>query len=553
MRSIFVLGQFLVLQTFAIAQCESGWVETIGGVPTGSQASVGSALEVDESGFVYVVSSEYRSDSLLIGDDWVLGAGSANVQNRDFYVTKYSPSGEALWIMYANGDNQDYPKDAALDAEGNLYVTGQFRDTLQFNGDEEIVSAGSQDMFLCKISTDGELEWVHRYGNSVARGVSVVVDENGAYMAGVFFSDSIAVGDSIYQCAPPSGQSDIVVMKHSLDGDLMWSRHITGENSQQVGALSVNNGKIILTGVFLDELVTTEETISGSSTYDYYLLSMTSTDGGVEWIRKSYGGGLSATIEDIAFDSQHNIYLSGRFNTSSISFQSVQTSNSGQYDYFILKISATGDSEWIISSNGDGFEVITGIEMVGNTIVVTGGITQSSFSIGDSVLVNSGDTDVFLGTYNTDNGEGICGRVFSGDGIEQGTAIAILNEHVYVGGAFTGNLILDGLVISPIGNQDLFVWKTCLPCDIEVGVENAEVDADLFVYPNPTTNQLNINLSANQKATAIGMLDMLGREVLHQPFTTRLDVSHLPAGNYVVAVYTEDGVLRERVSVVKNE
>ena len=88
MRSIFVLGQFLVLQTFAIAQCESGWVETIGGVPTGSQASVGSALEVDESGFVYVVSSEYRSDSLLIGDDWVLGAGSANVQNRDFYVTK---------------------------------------------------------------------------------------------------------------------------------------------------------------------------------------------------------------------------------------------------------------------------------------------------------------------------------------------------------------------------------------------------------------------------------------------------------------------------------
>lgn len=88
-------------------------------------------------------------------------------------------------------------------------------------------------------------------------------------------------------------------------------------------------------------------------------------------------------------------------------------------------------------------------------------------------------------------------------------------------------------------------------CDTGVGVEDAKEQTDLNFYPNPTANQLNINLSPNQNAMAVGMLDMLGREVLRQPFTTQLDVSHLPAGNYVLTVYTGDGVLRERVSVLK--
>jgi hypothetical protein len=123
--------------------------------------------------------------------------------------------------MYFGGKNQDYPKDAALDSEGNLYITGQFRDTLDFNGQNAIISTGTQDIFLCKISSEGIFQWVCKYGNSVARGISVDVDANGVYMAGVFFTDSIVVGDSIFYCAPPSGQSDVVVMKHDLNGNLI--------------------------------------------------------------------------------------------------------------------------------------------------------------------------------------------------------------------------------------------------------------------------------------------------------------------------------------------
>lgn len=552
MRYILAFTLFVLSHIVLYGQCQSDWVATIGGLPTGFQAGLGFALCVYEDGSILSVAHESRSDSILIGNGWIPGAGD-NPLNNDFYLVKYSSDGVPLWTMYAGGFGIDFAKDAVLDQMGSVYITGQFRDTLNFNGQNAIVSTGSQDMFLCKISTDGDLIWVRQYGNSVARGVSLDVDQNGVYMAGVFFTDSIVVGDSTYQCSPPVGQSDVVVMKHDLDGNLVWSRHLYGEDTQQVGALAANNGTIVLAGVYKEELISHEETLLGNSTYTYYLLKMNSLDGGIDWIQQSVGGGLSALVENIVFDEGNNIYLSGRFNTSTIAFQNLVAQNNGNYDYFILKTGPSGVPEWITSSDGSGFEIISGMDLVGSSLLVTGGFTQTSFSLGNDVLSNVGDADVFLAEYDINNGQAICGDAFSGNGVEQGLSVVVINDSVYVQGLFTGELNLDGLVISPIGNQDLFVWKTCLPCNIEVGGANVEEHPNLLVYPNPTTSQLNIKLSPNQKATAIGMVDMLGKEVLRQPFATQLNVSHLPAGYYVLAVYTENGVLREKVVIAAKE
>jgi hypothetical protein len=543
-------------------QCETGWVTTIGGVPTGSQASVGFAMCVDENGFVYAVSSEYRSDSLLVGGNWIQGAGNGNIQNRDFYVVKYSPSGTVIWTMYFGGKNQDYPKDAALDSEGNLYITGQFRDTLDFNGQNAIISTGTQDIFLCKISSEGIFQWVCKYGNSVARGISVDVDANGVYMAGVFFTDSIVVGDSIFYCAPPSGQSDVVVMKHDLNGNLGWSRHLTGQNSQQVGALSVNNGKVVLAGVYLEEFIATEQTLSGNSSYNYYLLSMNSTDGAIEWIQQSDGGGLSAIVENIVFDDEGNIYLSGRFNTNTISFQNIQTQNNGQYDYFILRTSSSGVPEWITSSDGSGFEVAYGIAISGNNLLVIGGFSQSSFNVGDDILVNPGDEDIFLATYNLSNGEGICAESYHGDGVEIGLTLSSLDDTVYVQGLFTNDVILDGMTISPLGNQDLFIWKTCVPCNSLTvsGKTLTERSIKLRVSPNPTTTHTQISYRTPQGTRPmLHLTDMLGRTVQtvqlagHEG-TYTLDASALGTGVYFCSLVNGAEVLAtQKLSVIRNE
>lgn len=534
---------FLLFSQNTFCQCESEWIQTIGGLPTGSQASVGFDLEVAQDGSVYVISSEYRSDSILIDGLWIDGAGSANVQNRDFYVCKYSSTGNIEWIVYGGGDAQDYVKDAALDSEGNIYLTGQFQGVLEFNVGGQVLSTGVQDIFLCKITSTGSLEWVRNYGNSTARGMAVDVDDEGIYMAGAFFNDSIVVGDSTFFCSPPVGQSDVIVVKHDFNGNPLWAKHIFGENSQQVSALSVSNGQIALAGVFLDELITSEQTIIGSESYQYYLCGMTTTQGLVNWILPSTGGGLSAIVEDILHDQDNNIFLSGRFNTDTLSFENVQTVNNGAYDYFILRASGEGDPEWVISSDGSGFEVISGMTLSGNELIVTGGFTQTSFSVGGFNLTNLGETDVFIAAYNADNGFGICGLSYHGEGVEQGLSVQTIGQNLYVEGLFTEVITLGENQITPIGNQDLFVWKTCIPCDTLTGIEDSETDEPSFsLAPNPATSIVRVGVTGMQPV-GVTFTDMLGREVHRSSLTARtsdLSLSGFAKGIYAVTVITEN-------------
>lgn len=103
-------------------------------------------------------------------------------------------------------------------------------------------------------------------------------------------------------------------------------------------------------------------------------------------------------------------------------------------------------------------------------------------------------------------------------------------------------------------NDAIVTNRTSVMIDeIPVEVSVFEMEAltkRLKLYPNPTNGYLNVQLSDSRlKATTLSVFDMTSREVLRKPFTQRLDVSGLSAGNYVLAVYTNEGVLREKLVV----
>ena len=74
----------------------------------------------------------------------------------------------------------------------------------------------------------------------------------------------------------------------------------------------------------------------------------------------------------------------------------------------------------------------------------------------------------------------------------------------------------------------------------DVGYEEFVQKLDFSMYPNPTTNTLNIE--AKNKIYKISIYNLLGQEVMQKSvansFTT-LDLSKLPAGAYIVKVYTD--------------
>jgi uncharacterized delta-60 repeat protein len=156
---------------------------------------------------------------LALGDGSVYVTGFAYLpdSNRAFATVKYDYSGRQVWARnYAlGGTNGSAQANAvAVDADGNVFVTGwsyQYDPGPPF---ERIIN----DAATLKYDADGNLLWARRFRlpgiNNQPQ--DVVIDSAGnAYVAGAAW-----VGDAT------AGGFDLMLLKYSPDGVLLWDRTI---------------------------------------------------------------------------------------------------------------------------------------------------------------------------------------------------------------------------------------------------------------------------------------------------------------------------------------
>jgi hypothetical protein len=89
-----------------------------------------------------------------------------SVGSRDIFITKVSASGDFIWVRQFGDSATDLPFGIATDLEGNVYTTGYFSQKVDFNsGDPSgILTAQSYDVFVLKLDKNGSDEWVHQFG-----------------------------------------------------------------------------------------------------------------------------------------------------------------------------------------------------------------------------------------------------------------------------------------------------------------------------------------------------------------------------------------------------
>lgn len=90
---------------------------------------------------------------------YVTGASTGSGTNFDYATLKYSPAGVQLWVARYNGPSNGIDKatDLALDANGNVFVTGSSE-----------LSPGKSDYATIKYSPDGVQLWAQRYDGASA-------------------------------------------------------------------------------------------------------------------------------------------------------------------------------------------------------------------------------------------------------------------------------------------------------------------------------------------------------------------------------------------------
>ena len=152
------------------------WARSAGG----SGYDKGQALTVGGNDEIYV-------GGIFTGRAY-FGTDSVNTEGlQDGFVAKINSLGTWQWAKNCGGSSTDDLYSLAVDASGNVYATGYFRNTAKF-GLNAILSSGNKDIYAAQINPSGVWQWASKAGNSGDDiGYGITVDDAGnIYVAGSF-------------------------------------------------------------------------------------------------------------------------------------------------------------------------------------------------------------------------------------------------------------------------------------------------------------------------------------------------------------------------------
>lgn len=164
----------------------------------------------------------------------------------------------------------------------------------------------------------------------------------------------------------------------------------------------------------------------------------------LEWVNQ-IGGNQSESPYDFKIDEDDNMYVAGRYNSTTITFGTTTFQNpAGDVRFFLAKYDSLQNPIWAKSFNLQGYAVRISLDNDKN-VLVTGYFQNHSLTIDSITLTNSDSnattSDIFLIKYDS-FGNLLWAKSFGGNKYDNVTEISIdLNNNIYLTGTFSSDSI----------------------------------------------------------------------------------------------------------------
>lgn len=231
------------------------WAKRMGGTNT-SNGDGGYGIVLDAAENVYTTGLFYATG------DFDPGAGTTNLVSagvQDIFYSKLDVAGNFVWAKRIGGTGYDEINDLAIDASGNLYGTGSYEGTVDFDpgaGTANLTSAGGSDIYSNKLDASGNYVWAKSMGStdSNERGYGVAVDASGnVYSTGGFWGTAdFDPGPGISNLVS-GGYGDIFISKLDASGNYVWAYSFGSASTVIDWGKTINIGpseSIYIAGIF---------------------------------------------------------------------------------------------------------------------------------------------------------------------------------------------------------------------------------------------------------------------------------------------------------------
>lgn len=368
------------------------------------------------------------------------------------------------WAESAGGSGEDVSQSITSDINGNIYATGYFKSATFILGNDTLTNAANTDFFIVKYDTSGNVIWAKdASGSTLAYGYSVASDNNGnAYVAGLFSGASITFGTYTLTNTTPSTY-EIFIVKYDSNGNVIWAKNAGGSSDDYgYGIHADQNSNIYVTGYFRSStIIFGSDTLINTGTANLFIVKYDSS-GNALWANKassSYNEG-----KDIAVDDSGNVFVTGIFFNTSISFGSITLLNTGNNDVFVVKYNAAGNVIWAKSGGGSGNDYGYSIaaDKNGNAFV-TGFFKSPNITFNSSSLINNAVDEMFIVKYDS-SGNVIWAKKSGASGFNariygRSVSTDTLGNVLLSGDFACIGLIFGNCVLYTTGSLDIYIVK----------------------------------------------------------------------------------------------
>lgn len=373
----------------------------------------------------------------------------------DIFVAKFGSDGSHIWSKRFGDANPQEIHAVAVDASGNVIITGSFYGTVDL-GAGVLTSAGDEDIFVAKFGPEGGCIWSKRFGDrNTQHARCVAADVSGNVIVSGEFYGSVDFGGGALTSA---GNADIFVAKFGPDGSHAWSNRFGDGEYQLAGAVAADaSGSVILTGVFHGTVDFGGGALTSAGYSDIFVAKFGSS-GSHLW-SKRFGDGDYQGALALAVDGSENVVVTGYFE-GTVDFGSGTPMSAGGSDIFVVKFGPEG--AWLWSKRfGDESYFQTGesvaVDASGNVIVT--GYFASAVDFGGGVLTSAGNNDIFVAEFGVE-GAHLWSDRFGDEDFQEACAAAVdASGSVIITGWFASAVDFGGGALTSAGKGDVFLAK----------------------------------------------------------------------------------------------
>lgn len=287
------------------------------------------------------------------------------------------------------------------------------------------------------------------------------------------------------------GDEDYWVVKLDDQGSIEWENTIGGDWRDELRNIKPTiDGGYIMLGRSASHASgdKSEDPIGNFGTYDYWVIKLNAT-GNITW-ENTIGG----SIDDVGYDIitlSDGSFIIGGTSSSSISGDKTENSNGGD-DYWILKLDSTGNILWQNTIGGSGQELFKKMDLTNDGGFILGGYSNSNIS-GDKTENSKGGNDYWIVKINS-NGIVLWDKTIGGDNEDTLSSIENTSDGGFILSGSSRSSISGDKDEDEIGQGDFWVVKTDNLGDIEWQntIGGTSIEFDPYVVQAPDNGYLGI-------------------------------------------------------------